>query len=351
MGDESKTTSQGFRSATIYEVAKRAGVSAATVSRVLSGATKGTWKRTARRIDEIRRIAAELGYEPSWKARALARGRTGTICLLHRCESPLLISEFWQGIIAQVYSALEGVKLDVQLLFFPDALESLQANRRKLMDQRFDGCIVLERIDPDLDAVLRESAMPVVLLNGAEKGWPKVRPDDFGGAVKATEHLIALGHRRLAFLSQPIVGEGHFSFWARMEGVQHALKQAGLEPPTMFQSDPAEVVARMFSPECESRPTALVVYHTQWAIRCLQALWRRGLRVPQDVSVVTFDDVISARISIPPLTTVDVPGGQMARKATDLLLELMEKPTVAHESDVVLPERLIVRESTAVAPH
>ncbi len=327
------------RKVTLEMVAAHAGVSPASVSRILNGsAVVSDEKRQA--VDQA--IAA-LGFVPNPVARGLAGGRT------------LSIGVVTQSIDSPFYGvALRGIEDELDRAGYSALFVSGHWNAAEearcidmLRARRVDGLIVLTgRLS---DAALRACAksLPVVVTgrNLRAATLASLNFDNRGGARLATDFLIALGHRRIAF----IAGDGdHPDAIERLQGYKDALTAAGIA------WQPGLVAAGQFHEESghtamehllESRQrfTAVFAANDQMAFGAALALHRRGMRVPDDVSLVGFDDLASALYSLPPLTTVHQPGYELGRLAADALLRLLagEKPN----TELPAP-RLVVREST-----
>jgi LacI family transcriptional regulator len=324
-------------------VAERAGVSPSTVSRILNGtAVVSDEKREA-----VDKAIAELGFVPNPVARGLAGGRT------------LSIGVVTQAIDSPFYgAALRGIE-DVlgpagySPLFMSGHWHADEEARciDVLRARRVDGLIVLtgRMSDAALRAVAR--AVPVV-VTGRDLKAPRLYAlgfDNFEGARLATHHLLALGHRRIAF----IMGDArHPDAIERQRGYRAALEAAGL------RFDPMLVMPGQFSEESgllaverllDSRVpfSAIFAANDQMAFGAALALHRRSLHVPDDVSLVGFDDVASAQYAIPPLTTVHQPVRDLGRLAAQAMLELVadRRPQLA-----VPPPRVVVRDSTRAVP-
>ncbi len=217
----------------------------------------------------------------------------------------------------------------------------------KLRDGRVDGVLITHPIPLGLEQFVAEHNVPAVFLNlRSDLDVPQVYFDDVAGAKLAVQHLLDLGHRRIAYFCQSKGHGEHYSNADRRESYASAMFDAGLESHiNIFVGKPAEFAANLILCAPIDRPTAIVVYNDHDAIQLMQSLWRRGLRVPQDVSVVGFNDEPAACDSQPPLTTVAMPVADLVRSGLD---QLMKADTnSATPSPAVLPLTLAVRESTA----
>lgn len=329
-------------SVTIREVARQAGVSIATVSRVLNSSGPVGVETRAR----VTRVASDLRFVPNGAARSLITSRTCTLGAL----LPDIFGEFFSEVLRGLDTAAqrEGYQLLVSSSHHDRSgiVAALRAMRG-----RVDGLVVMA---PDLDArLLREnlpSRLPVVLLNCLVEGspYPALNIANVEGAGEAVAHLAALGHRRVAFVGGP---PGNHDAAERLRGYRlgalaHGLDAGeGLEAFGDFSDVSGYHAARaLFSGVPGERPTALFAANDAMAIGAIGALREAGLGVPEDVSVVGFDDIPMARYFSPPLTTVRAPLHALGSRGIETLLtaDAGAAPVYA-----VLPTELVVRASSA----
>ncbi|MFO1272744.1 MAG: LacI family DNA-binding transcriptional regulator [Rubrivivax sp.] len=324
---------------TLEMVAEQAGVSPSTVSRILNGtAIVSDEKRAA--VDEA---IARLGYVPNPVARGLAGGRTLSVGVVTQA----IDSPFYGAALRGIEAALAPAGYSP--LFMSGHWHAEEEARciEVLRGRRVDGLIVLTgRLS---DSALRAAAraLPVVVTGRALKA-PNLVALDFDnrlGAREATDHLIALGHRRIAFIGGD---PEHPDAVERQRGYQAALEAAGLraDPAIAVNGDFTEgsglaAVERLLAGR--SRFTAIVAANDQMAFGAALALHRHGLRIPQDVSLVGFDDLAGATYMLPPLTTVHHPIAEIGEAAARALLALLAGETPV--ATVPAP-RLVQREST-----
>jgi LacI family transcriptional regulator len=320
-------------------VASAAGVSAATVSRILNGtAIVSDDKRAA--VDEA---IARLGFVPNPVARGLAGGRTLSIGVVTQA----IDSPFYGGALRGIEDTLSAAGYSP--LFVSGQWSATHEARciDALRSRRVDGIIVLTGRLSDAALADTARALPVVVTGRSLKA-PDLYAldfDNFDGARLATHHLLTMGHRRIAFISGDLK---HPDGKERLRGYRSALEAAGLDyepglvmPGNFTEASGLAAVERLI----DSREpfTAIFAANDQMAFGAGLGLHRRRLRVPDDVSLVGFDDLASSVYSIPPLTTVHHPVYEHGQLAAQALLQLLagEVPTLA------LPvPRLMVREST-----
>lgn len=328
--------------ATLEMVAERAGVSPSTVSRILNGtAVVSDEKRAA--VDQA---IAKLGFVPNPVARGLAGGRTLSIGVV----SQAIDSPFYGA-------ALRGIEVELGTAGYSPLFMSghWRADEEArcidvLRSRRVDGLIVLTgRL---ADSALRSLArsLPVVVTGRSLKASNLLSMDfdNREGARQATQHLIDLGHRRIAFISGD---PEHPDAVDRQQGYRSAIEAAGLrfDPALLAPGNFSEhsgllAVERLL--DSRTRFSAIFAANDQMAFGASLGLYRRGLRVPDDVSMVGFDDVAGSLYMVPPLTTVHNPIQEIGELAARAMLSLLagERPAV----EVPAP-RLIVRESTRAA--
>lgn len=326
---------------TILDVANHCGLSKATVSKALNASVDSKLVSEQTRV-RVQEAAKSLGYRPSWRGQMLARRRSQAIAIAY--SSP--VGAVPRGVYWEIADGLEQHLTARE--YTPTFLHVRRAEERveqMLSDGRFDGCISLGLIAPTVLSMLRRHKVPAVLINsGADASWSRVNPNDELGGARAMAHLLGLGHRRILYYAGAAVLD-HPSATLRYNAYRTAMTEAGLEALPAFIGT-ADAMVNHLRSAGDSAPTAIVDFEHWSAIRLLQALWRRGIRVPGDLSLVTFNDTHPVADLTPPLTTVALPGTEMAVRAVEMLMRQLEEPDRKAET-LVLDETLVVRESTA----
>lgn len=317
----------------IREVATRAGVSPATVSRVFTQ-PEAVAAETRRRVLEV---AGELNYTPNPVARSLARGRTGNL--------GIVVPDMANAFSAMIAKAVQQeARRDDYALFVAGSDELPQDEQQwaRAMISQVDGLLLVSSVMPE--SALRELVAqgPVVLVNRLLDGVPSVLTDTVEGTEQAVEHLHALGHRRLLYLAGP---DG-YSNAMRRQGYHAACARLDLEPAEIgpFQARFAAGV-RAADQVIAAGATGVVAYNDEVAVGVLNRLADRGVRVPADVSIVGFDDTLAGMVT-PRLTTVRLPTVAVGRAAVRMLLDLLRDRSTVPAEPVLLPGELIVRDST-----
>ena len=330
---------------TIKDVAREAGVSVATVSRVYSGRDPVSEHTRSR----VCAVGARLGYAPHGAAQSLITNRTSTIGVL----LPDLYGEFFSEVIRGIdqTARLHGYHVLVSSAHQdPAAMEAAL----RAMRGRVDGMIIMS---PDIATRSQLAALPVrfpiVLLNSADPGRHSgsITIANFDGAYAMVRHLIALGHRRIATLCGT---EGNLDAAERRRGFRAALDDAGIEWDAELElsadfDEHSGFAAAERLLALDPLPTAVFAANDSMAIGALSAFRRAGLRVPDDIAVAGFDDIPTARYMDPPLTSVHVDISALGERAARRLLTAMMGPQDGVRSDEVLPARLVVRASCGAA--
>ncbi|GAA5029843.1 LacI family DNA-binding transcriptional regulator [Actinopolymorpha pittospori] len=329
------------RTPTIHDVAARCGVAASTVSRAFSRPERVN-PATRQRILSI---AAQMGYHPNPIARALPSGRTRTLGLL----VPDITNPFFLDLIrgAERAAATAGYTLVLADTEETSQQETTVVDR---LTGAVDGFVLASsRLS---DARLREvyAKTRLVVVNRRVRPVPGVLIDSATGTRQAAEHLASLGHRRIAYLAGPRASWSDARRWRTLQAVarQRDLSVVRIGPlaPTVEAGVAAADAVVL------NDVTAVVTFNDLLAIGVLRRLRARGVDVPGQVSVVGCDDIFGADFCHPPLTTLTAPIESAGRSAVDLLLSLFDgdEPGAPPRQDVVLPTRLTIRDSTAVAP-
>jgi DNA-binding LacI/PurR family transcriptional regulator len=299
---------------TIAEVASRAGVGVATVSRVLNG-SPAVSETTRRRV---RAVIDELGYEPSAAARALSTGRTRTVGVVTPFFTQPSVVERLRGVSREISKG--GYQLVLFDLARPDRLARLPVGGR------IDGLLCVSMCPSDADlARLRAAGVSVVLVDGEHPELPTVSIDDVAGGRLAAEHLLQLGHRRIAFVGDDEESPWGFKSSARRRiGAAAVLAEAGgrliVRRGPHGRDHARALAARLLG--LDDPPTAIFAGSDLQALGVLEAAEAAGLAVPEDLSVIGFDDVELARYV--GLTTVAQPLESSGAQGAKLLIEAMD---------------------------
>lgn len=333
-------------STSIKDIARAAGVSHSTVSRALGDSPLISAATRAR----IQRLAAEMGYSPDAGARGLVRGRTCTVGVVVTTIADPFSAEVVEGIEDVAYAHGYAVLLAAS----QDEPEREIVAVEMLRSQRVAAVIVTSsRVGALHQERLGAAGVPVILLNSHSRQLTphtlSVRVDDVHGGRLATEHLLALGHRRIAHVLGPA---GHSPSVDRLAGYRAALEDAGVpfDPALVFAGTGRpmggeEALAALLA--LTDRPTAVFCYNDMTAVGLLRAARLAGLSVPGDLAVVGFDDIPFAAYTAPALTTIAQPKFEMGQRAMRMALSLMAGAEGDGARNVILAGRLVARESTA----
>ena len=329
---------------TIKDVARAAGVSITTVSHTINGTRYVSEELRARVI----RAMEELEYRPNVLARSLRVGQTKTIGLIIPDNSNMFFAEIARAIEDTGYQHGYSV-----ILCNSDGQADKQRRYiRTLVDKQVDGVIFISSGETVTDLqYVADNHIDVVIVDREPRGISAdvVLVDNELAGYQATRHLIDLGHRIIACIGVPPELN---PIALRADGYRRAMAEAGISLPTSYrvggdtQIESGErAIKRLL--RLEPRPTAVFVCNDMMAIGAMRGARLLGVRIPEDLSMVGFDDIALARAMCPALTTMAQPISEMARLATELLIQRMrgELPT-AERQRIVLTARLVVREST-----
>jgi len=333
---------------TIKDVARRAGVSIATVSYVLNESAPISEATRAR----VLAAAAELGYRPS----AIARGLRAQESRIIGYSWHQLPPNHWNPILDRfLYSmanAAEAQGYHILTFTSPPDSEPWLPYEELILTGRVDGFIVsnTNRDDKRIRYLL-DNGFPFVAFGRANEEWdfPYVDVDGEAGIHQAVEHLLALGHRRIGLIAWPEVSlTGHY----RYQGYVAALQTAGISPDPAWiaRTEHTEASGRqamrvLLSLPPDRRPTAVVALSDLMAIGAINAIYEAGLQPGRDVAIVGFDDIPTAQYLQPPLTTLRQPIAEVGRRMVNMLLRLIRGEELT-ERQALLPPTLIVRDSS-----
>lgn len=326
---------------TIKDVAREAGVSVATVSRVMNGHAAVTPETRER----IQRVAKDLRFMPSSAARSLITRRTHTIGAL----LPDLHGEFFSELIRGIDLAARSRGLHLLVSSsHGNAAEAAAALRA--MHGRVDGLLVMSpHVDADFLGGNLPPGLPAVLMNSAveDARHATFRVDNFGGAQAMVRHLASVGHRSIAFIAGP---QRNHEAQERLHGYRTALAEVlPGAPELVLQGDFSDASGERAGQELlawAQRPAAVFAGNDMMALGCLASLTRAGLSVPEDIALAGFDDIPICRYVRPALTTVRVPIVELGALALAELASAIETPTHAPAGPRTLRAELVVRQSS-----
>ncbi len=328
-------------SVSITDIAKAAGVSPSTVSRALQDHPRiSVQKRTA-----IRALAQEMGYQPSQIARSLVTGRTRTI--------GVVITDVTDPFVAEVLEGAEQASREAgySLLFATSRRDPGQeiVAARLLLGRQVDGMIVISsRNAEQYSELLKSNGTPLVLVNNEldKVNAHSVRTDNSEGIRQALTYLVGLGHTRIAFVAGPPGGR---SSGERLQAFRKGCASLGAAEASAlviegsgFLEDGQRAFAELAG--WPRVPSAVVCYNDLTAIGLLAAAQAAGVRVPEELSVVGYDNIPLSAFTVPPLTTVEQPKQALGRLAVQSCIRALSEATVRN---VILPSRLIIRGSTS----
>jgi len=322
---------------TVRDIADAAGVSVGTVSRALKN-QRGLSDETRR---HVRQVAADLGYD-------LSRLRSGKaprlVFLIHRHHSNFAVNPFFAEVM---HGVEEGCR---QFGVAPTLLSARQGDAvgKLLKLHEPDALLVAGYFEDEVLAQLTDLGLPLVLVDGWIPGCAAVNPDNTGGGYQATRHLLDLGRQRIAYIAGSLA---HFSIRERSRGYRRALFEAGvladpdleaLAPPGLDDAEGAAAAMRTLLRR-RLRPDAVFAYNDSAALAAMRVCLNAGLRIPEDIAFVGFDDIPAARYGAIPLTTLRVDKQELGRTGVEMLVGGGAMP-----QEMVMGVELMVRESSGV---
>lgn len=329
-------------SISIYDIAKKAGVSPSTVSRALEDHPRINIE-TRKRIQEI---AREMDYVPSVVAKSLAANKTWII--------GMVLATISDPFMGRVVEGVEQVAIEAGFnVFISTSQNDWQreiAVIKTLQKRRVDGLIVIaSHLADDYSEIFSRSKTPIVLINEQRPGENThfVKTDDTAGARLAVEHLLSLGHRRISYVG---ITNRPQSNQHRLQGYSDALKAAGIafDPALVFTpsgiEDHASIGEASLGSILSAGATAAFCYNDGTAIGLLSACYKYGIAIPGKLSIIGFDDIDMAAYTFPPLTTVRQPRFELGQRAMRMLLKLLDGREAENQ---LIPVELVVRQTTA----
>ena len=327
---------------TIYDIAREAGVSSSTVARVLRGATKGDRRDSAERAAHIRLIADQLGYRPNLRARAFSERRTKGVGLLYTDDRWV-----FEGVNDKVVQGLveELRKHNHHLLLVP--IDERGDWEEVVLGGHVDGCLTFQYLPEPVRRGIRAGELPCVLLgDNSDPELPQIVVDDYGGAYAATRHLISLGHERIGLFIHHTV-KPHCSVGERRRGYDAAMRDDGLSAEFWHGSEDEVMDVLLHGTD---RPTGMVCYSDLESTLLVHGMWQYGMKIPQDLSLVGFNDKFATEFMAPPLTTVSFDAKRIGELGAQLIIRSLAgaEPVGGTMRDVYqIKTKLIVRGSTA----
>jgi DNA-binding LacI/PurR family transcriptional regulator len=331
----------------IRDVARLAGVSTATVSHVINNSRFVSEETRLKVLAAIERC----GYTPNAHARNLASKRNHTFGLILSDLS----NPFFPELVKSIQDRAIELGYDISMANTNYDSDRTLASVRRMLEQRVSGVAVMtSEIDDSLTRRLAEHEVAVVFLDVGKVGpyVSNIVVNYERGIRAGVEHLLGLGHRRIAYISGPLrlksARRRHLAFTRMMKKYEPSLRTQ----PWIYEGDfkatgGQRAVVEMLGQK--PRPTAILAANDLMAIGALGELKKAGLRVPEDISVVGFDDILFAALTDPPLTTIALPREEIGRASVEALLNTIKDTSRMGREYKILP-RLIVRESTGTVP-
>lgn len=334
-------------SVTIKDVAKLAGVAPSTVSRVISNNSRISPKTTAK----VKEAMETLGYHPNVMAKSLVSRSTQTIgVILPRAAEEIFLNPFFPEVLRGINAYANQAGYDLLMSAGSNQEQEKAAFNRLVYGGRADGVILLSsRVNDPLIPLLKERNFPFILI-GSSQQHPDILSVDTNNVkagYDAAAHLIKQGHQRIGFVSGPkelVVSQD------RLKGCRQALEESELSmhpdwmmEASFLQDSGYHAISMML--ERPNRPTALVVTDDLIAFGIMRGLYDLNYKVPDDLAIVSFNNVSISELTTPPLTTIDIGIYQLGYTATQMLIKKINEEEI-HQKSVIIPHRLVLRQSS-----
>ncbi|MGA2324183.1 MAG: LacI family DNA-binding transcriptional regulator [Sedimentisphaerales bacterium] len=328
------------------DVAAAAGVSKSTVSRVLNNKLGNGFAVSSEVRQRILEIAVQLRYRPNLMARGLTNQRTRMVSVLGGSHALSDMGNIYQTVINSITNVLDNAPggFDVTVDMSQHALGTSELPAWKI-----DGAIILAKCTSQTIEEIKRSNVPYVVINGpADSSGSSVSPDDIGGMELAVQHLVQLGHTRIAYASAPLRHlAGHSSLKDRHDTYVKELNARGLETIKGHEEPFTSAVDYLKSAVVTQKATAIIAYGHMGALNIMQAAHSLGIAIPRELSLIAFCDEYAASVMSPGLTFIDLGSREMGRIAAEMLLEKIENPDQAQSRNVKIQEKLVFRDTTA----
>jgi LacI family transcriptional regulator len=332
--------------ANLGDVAAAAGVSKSTVSRVLNNKLNNGFSVSVDVRQRVLKIAEQLRYRPNLMARGLTNQRTRMISVLGGSHALSDMGNIYQTVINSITNVLDnapgGFDVTVDMSQHAPDVSELPA-------WKIDGAIILAKCTSQTIEEIKHSNAPYVVINGpADSSGSSVSPDDIGGMELAVQHLVQLGHTRIAYASAPLRHlAGHSSLKDRHDTYVKELNARGLETIKGHEEPFTSAVDYLKSVVVTQKATAIIAYGHMGALNIMQAAHSLGIAIPRELSLIAFCDEYAASVMSPGLTFIDLGSREMGRIAAEVLLEKIENPDQAQSRNVKIQEKLVFRDTTA----
>jgi LacI family transcriptional regulator len=335
---------ESSQSITVVDIAKKAGVSITTVSRVTNNSNL-VGKKTR---NKVQKVIAEMNYIPNQMARGLSARRSKTIALI----IPDISNPFFPELIHGVEDVVNKQGYSMFLCNSNFNHEKEKSYINEMAERRVDGVIIISAFlqDKSLIKRLNETTMRIVTIQSQIEGIDCIKTTDYNGMTEAIEHLIGLGHRKIAFICIDLCGcKNRYSAYTDVLtrngiSVNEEYVVENCKESSSKQNAGYLMTKRLL--ELTNPPTAIQTLNDYLAFGAYMAVVEKGLRIPEDISIVGYDDVTMARQVNPALTTVSQPAYAMGEAGGELLIKNISDGLNLICKEIVLPTKLIIRGST-----
>ncbi|HBG27883.1 MAG TPA: hypothetical protein DDX75_12410 [Phycisphaerales bacterium] len=349
----------GRKKINLRDVAKVAGASKSTVSRVLNNKLGNGFTVTESVRNRILDVSRELGYRPNLIAQSLSNQQRMMIHILGGCHALHDLGDIYQTAVNEIVSIIDDTLEDGSVTV---DMSSHRENKSELPPWHINAAIILAKCNASTIGELEQANIPYIVINGpAGKNGSMVVPDDVNGMRLAIKHLAELGHKRISYAGpQAAFLRGHSSVYDRHHTYLTEMEKHNL--PVMSGHDKLFSTIKTYenlyksaiqyieTSVLENKATAIIVYGHMEALNLVQAAQSLGVSVPEQLSIICFCDQHSCDIMSPSMTFIDLMSKEMGQAAAKLLLKQLSQPEKIEPEIIKVPEQLVQRRTTAAAP-
>jgi LacI family transcriptional regulator len=349
----------GRKKINLCDVARAAGASKSTVSRVLNNKLGNGFSVTDSVKQRILEVSKELGYRPSLIAQSLSNQQRVMIHIFGGSHALHDLGDIYQTAVNEIVSLIDDGLEEGNITV---DMSSHHSNKSELPPWHINAAVILARCNPATVEELEQANIPYVVINGpAGAKGSVVVPDDVNGMKLAVKHFVELGHRRISYAGpQAAFLHGHSSVYDRHQTYLTEMKKYGLSvvpghdklfsTVKTYENLRNSAIQYIQTSVIQNKATAVIVYGHLEALNLIQAARSLGVSVPEQLSIICFCDQHSCDIMSPSMTFIDLMSKEMGQAAAELLIRQLNQPEKAKPEAIKLPERLILRNTTAAAP-
>lgn len=330
------------------DIAKMAGVSKSTVSKALTNKSGNAFSVKKEVRQHIIEVAKQLKYKSNLISHGLTKRRTSMISVLGGSHALSNLGNIYQSVINSITSSMNDNSGDFDVTV---DMSHHAPNTSELPAWKIDGAIILAHCSKETYEDLEQRAVPYIVVNGNAVNGSSVIPDDIQGMSTVIEHLVSLGHKRIAYATAPLGHlEGHSSIQNRHDTYVSEISRLGLPLIEGHEIPMTSATIFLKMAVISQKATAVIAYGHMNALNIIEAAQFLNIAIPKQLSLIAFCDQYAADIMSPSLTFVDLRAKEMGKIAAEMLVEKIKKPDENETRNIKLQEKLVFRSSTSKPP-